>query len=190
MLEFTLSEGKIVLSKEIVLFKELETVYNLKDGEKLLLSISYMHSRSMQNPFRDLDFRVKETNVFMAVFKVKNFEALKLSKVNIKKYKEAEEVFKFYNTTAEGRMSASINRKFDELAILMDETVPTIEESVTKSGEVKYNSNLTIILNLFSKLDVIMKARSTLETAILKNESAGRLRGGGRSSFRESGTFK
>ena len=191
MLEFTLAGGKIVLSKEIVLFEELHTLYKLPEGPKLLESIYYMYSRDLKgNPFRDISESVKESNVFMAVFKKENLKSLKLSKGTLKLYEAATDIFLKYNATAEGRLSASIDKKLDEISIMLDSTVPTIEESLTKSGETKYNSNLGIILNMFSKIDTIMKAKSTLETAILKNESKGRLRGGGKSSFREMGIFK
>lgn len=191
MLEFTLAEGEIVLSKEIVLFDELRAVYELPDGGKLLQTIYFMHSRDKKsNPFRDLDTAVRESNVFMAVFKKKGIKELKLPTKTLKLYEVAEETFLKFNSTAESRLNASIDKKLDEISTMLDDTVPTIEESVTKSGEVKYNSNLNIILNMFSKIDVIMKAKHTLETSIMKNESRGTLRGGGKSSFREMGIFK
>jgi len=189
MLKFTLVKGKVVLSPNIVLFDELKTVYDMKDGDKLLQTIYYMHSRDTENPFRDLDSVVKESNVFMAVFKKESLKALKLNKKGNDAYLAAEKLFLKFNDTAESRLHSSIDKKLDEISRLLDETVPTIEESVTKSGEVKYNSNLTIILNMFSKIEVILKARTTLESAILKNESKGKLRGGGKSSFRETGIF-
>lgn len=191
MLEFTLADGEIVLSKEIVLFDELKEVYDLPSGPKLLQAIYYTHSRDQKNnPFRDLNPQVKESNIFMAVFKKKGLKELKLSAKVLKMYKAAEDVFVAYNATAEGRLNASIDKKLDEISTMLDSTVPTIEESITKNGEVKYNSNLSIILNMFSKIEVIMKAKGTLETAIMKNESRGKIRGGGKSSFREMGIFK
>lgn len=190
MLKFTIMKGKVVLSPEIALFPELQTVYDMKDGDKLLQSIYYMHSRDKDNPFRDLDLMVKESNVFMAIFKKESLTALKLTKKAHAAYLVAEKLFLKHNETAESRLHKSIDKKLDEISKLLDDTVPTIEESITKSGEVKYNSNLTIILNMFSKIEIIMKARTTLENSILKNESKGKLRGGGKSSFREMGIFK
>ena len=189
MLKFVLQKDKIVLSPEIVLIDSLHELYKLPNGNKLLQSIYYMHSREPDNPFRDIDYAVKESNVFMAIFKKPSLRELKLSEEELKMYRRAEDDFLKYNQTAESRLSASIDKKLDEISTLLDNTTPAIEESMTKSGEIKYNSNLTIILNLFSKIESIMKARSTLETAILKNESKGRLRGGRSSSFRERGTF-
>jgi hypothetical protein len=39
----------------------------------------------------------------------------------------------------------------------MLDDIPIIEESVTNSGETKFNSNLPIMLNAFAKLETIMK---------------------------------
>jgi len=190
MLKFILDKDKIILSPEIVLIDSLKELYDMPNGPKLLQSIYYMHSREDNNPFRDLDDVVKESNVFMAIFKKESLKALKLSKKALEVYRRAEADFLKFTLTPESRLKDSIDRKLDEISRLLNDTIPSIEENVTKSGEVKFNSNLTIILNLFSKIEVIMKARNTLATAILKNESKGRLRGGGSSSFRERGVFK
>jgi hypothetical protein len=39
---------------------------------------------------------------------------------------------------------------------MLDDNIPIIE-SVTNSGETKFNSNLPIMLNAFAKLETIMK---------------------------------
>ena len=87
-------------------------------------------------------------------------------------------------------MMRTINKKLDEISRMLDNTVPAIEESVTKNGEVKYNSNLGIILNMFTKVETVMKAKDKLQDSIRKRENAGRIRGGGKSSFREKGLIK
>jgi hypothetical protein len=56
-----------------------------------------------------------------------------------------------YNSTPEIRMLKSIDKKIDEISML-DDNIPIIEESVTNSGETKFNSNLPIMLNAFAKL--------------------------------------
>ena len=131
MLKFTLVKGEIVLSPEIVLFKELSDVYDIDDGDKLLQSIYYMHSRASDNPFKDLDLFVKEENVFMALFKKKSLGLLKLSKDTLSKYRRAEDIFIKHTTTTESRMYASIDKKMDEIARMLDDTVPTIDHPVS-----------------------------------------------------------
>jgi hypothetical protein len=51
-----------------------------------------------------------------------------------------------YNSTPEIRMLKSIE-KIDEYLLMLDDNIPIIEESVTNSGETKFNSNLPIMLN-------------------------------------------
>jgi hypothetical protein len=41
---------------------------------------------------------------------------------------------------------------------MLDDNIPIIE-SVTNSGETKFNSNLPIMLNAFAKLETIMKSK-------------------------------
>lgn len=191
MIELILEKGEIVLSKDIVLFDELKKLFEVnKLGKKLVQALYYMHAVGGKNPFSDLDALVREESVFMAVFGKASLVDLKLSEKNLKLYKDAENLYEKYAHTAESRLERSINTKLDEISRMLDETVPTIEESVTKSGEVKYNSNLGIILNMFSKIDVIMKAKTTLQQAIQKKTNSGRVKGGGTSSFLEKGLVK
>jgi hypothetical protein len=60
---------------------------------------------------------------------------------------------------------------------MLDDNIPIIEESVTNSGETKFNSNLPIMLNAFAKLETIMKSKVLLQSAIAKTVGAGRNKG-------------
>jgi hypothetical protein len=60
---------------------------------------------------------------------------------------------------------------------MLDDNIPIIEESVTNSGETKFNSNLPIMLNAFAKLETIMKSKVLLQSAIAKTVGAGRKKG-------------
>ena len=189
MLSFTIVKGKIVLDPNIVLFGSLSDLYEKVRGEALLRVIYYMHSRDTENPFRDLEERILEENVLQVVFSVANWNELKLTKVEKHLYLEAEKTFIKYNLTAESRLEKAIDKKIDEITIMLNDTTPTIEESVTKNGEVKFNTNLNIILNLFTKIETIMKSKTVLQNAILKQEGKGKIKGGGTTSFRELGTL-
>jgi hypothetical protein len=68
-----------------------------------------------------------------------------------------------YNSTPEIRMLKSIDKKIDEISTMLDDNIPIIEESVTNSGETKFNSNLPIMLNAF-KLETIMKSKVLLQS--------------------------
>ena len=159
----------------------------MKDGNRLLQLIYYRHSKNNANPFRNLDARVKEENVMQRVFRVNSFKELKLSVKDLEAFKAAEKLYIKHNQTAEGRLINSIETKLDEIAVMLDETTPSIEETILKSGEVKFNTNITIMTNLFSKIESIMKSKSILENAVLKQEGVGRVKGGGTTSFREVG---
>lgn len=185
MLSFTIAKGKLALSPNIVLFKELQDLYDSKDGSKYLQVIYYLHSADVENPFKDISKLTLERNVLETVFKKSDWKDLKMTKAMQTKYDLAEALFIKHNKTAESRLLTSINKKFDEVSTMLDNTKPIIEESVTRSGETKFNSNLTIILNLFTKIETIMKSKTLLTNAIRKQEGEGRLRGGGTSSFRE-----
>jgi hypothetical protein len=82
-----------------------------------------------------------------------------------------------YNSTPEIRMLKSIDKKIDEISTMLDDNIPIIEESVTNSGETKFNSNLPIMLNAFAKLETIMKSKVLLQSAIAKTVGAGRKKG-------------
>jgi lipopolysaccharide biosynthesis glycosyltransferase len=187
MIKFTIVKDRVVLDPNIVLLRDLKALYDYPDGDKYLKVIYYMHSTDVENPFRDLDARVVEENVLMVVFKKKTWEDLKMSDELVALYKKAEDVFLFYNTTSETRMLKALNRKMDEIAAMLDTTAPAIEEFTTDKGEIKFNSNLPIILNAFTKLETLMKSKTLLAESIVKAEGVSKVRGGGVSSFRDKG---
>lgn len=187
MLKFTLVNNKIALDPNIVLLEDLHNLYKEKRGEKLLQVIYFMYSRDTENPFRDLDQITIAENVISSVFKKKSLTELNLTAREAKLFSKAEKIFIKHNITSEARLEKAIDKKLDEISTMLNDTTPTIEESVTKSGEVKFNTNLTIILNLFTKIETIMKSKSVLQAAIRKQEGTGRIKGGGTTSFREMG---
>jgi hypothetical protein len=56
MIRFTITSGKLVLDPNIVLFKDLQDLFNV-DGPKFLQVIYYTHSTEPDNPFTGLDAR-------------------------------------------------------------------------------------------------------------------------------------
>lgn len=189
MIRFTIVGGKLVLDPNIVLFKELQELYDVADGQKFLQVIYYTHSTEADNPFSGLDARVLEENILRAVFNKSSWKELKVSKDIELKFNTATDLFLKYNSTPEIRMLKSIDRKIDEISTMLDDNIPTIEESVTNSGETKFNSNLPIMLSAFAKLETIMKSKGLLQNAITKTEGAGRNKGNTSTSFRERGSI-
>lgn len=189
MIKFTIVKGKLVLDPNIVLFKELSAVYDLKDGEKLLQVIYFRHSTEADNPFKDLDMRMKDENILQVVYGKPSWGDVKLSKKSIELFHAAEALFLEYNSTPEARMLIAMNKKIDQIAVMLDDNAPVIEETTTSSGEIKFNTNLTIILNAFTKVETMIKSKGLLNNAILKAEAAGKVRGGGTTSFREMGVL-
>lgn len=185
MIKFTIVKGNLVLDPNIVLIRELNDLYKVKDGDKLLQLIYYRHSTDVDNPFRDLDARVLEENILRLVFNKSSWDDIKLASDIRKKFEKAEETFLFFNSTPESRLLRSVNAKMDQIAKMLDDNDPVIEESVTSSGETKFNTNLTIMLNAFTKIETIIKSKTILNNAILKAEASGKVRGGGTTSFRE-----
>ena len=190
MVRFTIVNNKVVLDPNIVLLKGLSDLYQEPRGPKFLQVIYYLHSRNQDNPFRDLDQVTIETNVLQAVFNKPTWETLKMTAKEKKLYESAEDVFLKHNTTPESRLERAIDKKLDEVSKMLNDITPTIEETVTRSGEVKFSTNLTIMLNLFTKVETIMKSKTVLQNVILKQETAGKIRGGGTTSFREMGLLK
>jgi len=189
MIRFTIAGGKLVLDPNIVLFQELQDLYNVPDGQKFLQVIYYTHSSENDNPFRDLDARVLEENIMRAVFQKGSWKEIKISKDIEKKFDLATALFIKYNSTPEIRMLKSIDRKIDEISTMLDNNTPIIEESVTSSGETKFNSNLPIMLNAFAKLETIMKSKGMLQNSIIKASGEGRNKGNTSTSFRERGAI-
>jgi len=190
MIKFTIVKDRVVLDPNIVLFKELKDLYDQPNGDKYLQVIYYTHSTDPENPFRDLDAKVLEENILRIVFNKATWEELNMSDDLKQKFKAAEDTFLYYNTTSETRLLKSINKKLDEISTMLDDTIPAIEQFTTATGEIKFNSNMTIMLNTFSKIEVIMKSKTLLTEAIAKSEGVSKVKRGGTTSFRERGLLK
>jgi hypothetical protein len=78
MIRFTITSGKLVLDPNIVLFKDLQDLFNCADGPKFLQVIYYTHSTEPDNPFTGLDARVLEENILRAVFNKSTWKELKV----------------------------------------------------------------------------------------------------------------
>jgi hypothetical protein len=187
MINLTLVKGKVVLDPNIVLFEELKELYDLPRGDAFLKIIYYRHSREAENPFKDLSSLVLEENLMRVIFRKDSWKDINPTKKEVELFERAEKLFIKYNTTPEARLEKSINKKIDEISHMLNDVVPEIEKNFTKSGETKFSTNLNIIINLFTKIETVLKGKSVLQNAIMKQESAGRVRGGGTTSFREMG---
>jgi hypothetical protein len=109
MIRFTITSGKLVLDPNIVLFKDLQDLFNCA-GPKFLQVIYYTHSTEPDNPFTGLDARVLEENILRAVFNKSTWKELKVPKATEDKFKLATDLFLMYNTP-EIRMLKSIDKK-------------------------------------------------------------------------------
>lgn len=184
MIKFIIAKGKLVLDPSIILLKDLNDLYNCKQGDKLLQVIYYTHAKDVENPFKDLDRRVISTNVLQAVFGKAEWKDLKTTKETDKIFDKAEKCFLYHCSTPETRLKESLEVKMDEITTMLNENTPVIEENVNPTtGEIKFSSNMPIILNAFSKIEVLMKSKQLLESSIVKSEGANVRRGS--TSFRE-----
>jgi hypothetical protein len=89
MIRFTITSGKLVLDPNIVLFKDLQDLFNCADG-KFLQVIYYTHST--EPPFTGLDARVLEENILRAVFNKSTWKELKVPKATEDKFKLATDL--------------------------------------------------------------------------------------------------
>jgi hypothetical protein len=76
------------------------------------------------------------------------WKELKVPKATEDKFKLATELFLMYNSMKYVCLNLSIKDRRN----IWCYDIPIIEESVTNSGETKFNSNLPIMLNAFAKL--------------------------------------
>jgi hypothetical protein len=67
MIRFTITSGKLVLDPNIVLFKDLQDLFNCADGPKFPSGDLHPFYRARQ-PFHWADARVLEENILRAVF--------------------------------------------------------------------------------------------------------------------------
>jgi len=171
MIKFTLHKGEVVLDTSIVLFDDLKAVYDMPRGNQFLQVIFYRHSREPDNPFRDISAMVLEENIVRVVFRKGTWKEVGITKKEAALFEKAEKIFIEYTTTPEARLERSLNKKLDEISFMLDNEVPKIEKTLTKSNKIEYSTNMTIILNLFTKIETILKGKSILNNVILKNQA-------------------
>jgi hypothetical protein len=119
MIRFTITSGKLVLDPNIVLFKDLQDLFNCADGPKFLQVIYYTHSTE---PDLSLGWMlgVLEENILRAVFNKSTWKELKVPKATEDKFKLATDLFLMYNSTPE----KSIDKKIDEISTMLDDNIP------------------------------------------------------------------
>jgi hypothetical protein len=125
MIRFTITSGKLVLDPNIVLFKDLQDLFNCADGPKFLQVIYYTHSTEPDNPFTGLDAKYWK-RISCGRFNKSTWKELKVPKATEDKFKLATDLFLMYNSTPEIRMLKSIDKKIDEISTI-DDNIPIIE---------------------------------------------------------------
>lgn len=193
MLKFTTLDNKVVIDPSVLLIKEFTNILDYgkgKDlGNQLLLYIFYCCDLTEQNPFRDIDYRLKEDQALSRAFsgaKKKVFN--KKEKALIEAGMDA---YNFFNETALERATLSYDKKIDEIRTLMDDIVPEVHPTFDDDGNIdKYVSNNKIIADFSLQLgNMAVYKLKALETA-KKIENTGRVRGGKGSSLIERGGFR
>lgn len=203
MLRFTIHNGKVVIDPSLLMMKEftdiLEYAKNNEDlGNRLLLYVYYCCDLNKDNPMRDVDFRLKESQAMsraLGPIKKTSFTKKEESLIGA-----AMDAYNFTNETALERASLTYDQKIDEIRSLLEKTKPelhavyesctcnTCQENVVDVIE-KYVSNDRIIGNFAKQLNELAVYKlHALETA-KKIENTGRVRGGKGSSIIERGVY-
>jgi len=189
MLKFTLSRGKIVLDKSVVLMKEFTSILDKYPGGRgmdMLLHIFYCCELSTDNPYSNVDFLIKEKKSENRVFGKNNV----FTKEEVEHIHEGFNAYNFFNETAVERGGNTFDDKIDEIRALLARTKPVIHTVVDETGAIeKFVSNDKILDSFAAQINKY----ATYKLASIKTASqiqgAGRIRGGRSSSAIESGHF-
>jgi hypothetical protein len=212
MLKFTLFNGKVVIDPSLVMIQEFTDILDygkVKSNDdlsnRLLLYVFYCCDLTEQNPLRDVDYRLKESQALTRAFPgVKQKEFTKKEDTLIS---AAIDAYNFLNETSLERATLSYDQKIDEVRTLLDSIKPEVHslyelhlcdecqsngnDVLNEVREVKeYISNNKIIADLSKQLgDMAIYKLRAMETA-KKIENTGRVRGGKGSSLIERGGFR
>jgi len=174
-------------------------------GQRMLLYVFYCCDLTEQNPLRDVDYRLKESQANSRSFpgkKPKEFNKKESSLVD-----SALDAYNFLNETAIERATLAYDKKIDEIRTLLESTLPEIhatyethicemcasnhDDALQEIQEIKsYVANDKIIASFASQLTTMaVNKLKAMETA-KKIENTGRVRGKKGSSLIERGSFR
>lgn len=191
-LKLDIVNDKVVITPSMKVIPELDkiiTLSNKKKSNQYLMYIYFSSSLDEENPYRDLEIPVRETEALFRAFNTTKKVALTDEEKAI--IVPAKEAYIKYTETADERIVFSYNRKLDELKELLDSNKPVIERfDNPQTGEVKFSTNSDIITKIMGSIDSLIEKREKIKASLLNQNTTGRVKGGYASSLIEKGNFK
>lgn len=192
-LKFTILNNKVLVDPNITLLKEFADIIEYGKSKKdekiafdMLLYIYYCCDLTSDNPFKDVDYRLKEEQAYARIFGKKKLLAKEKALIE-----SGMDAYNFFNENALERAGLAYDKKIDEIRSLLDEVVPEVHPVMDESGEIdKYVSNDKIIASFSKQLnEMAVYKLKAMETA-KKIENTGRVRGNKGSSLIERGGLR
>jgi len=190
MLKFTVLNNNVCVDPNIILIKEFDAIvqYGIKKKDpnlsnRLLLYIFYCCDLTSDNPVKDVDFRLKESQAMAIAFRG---EKKSFTKEEEKLVNAGIDAYNFYNETSAERAIYAIDKKIDEARTSLEAMeLEVVRNTDPNNGKVTFTSNEGIMGNLADQIGKMMTLKLTVANAATKLENTGRVRGGKGSSIAE-----
>ena len=190
MLKFTISRGKVVLDKSVILVKEFTDILAKYPGDKgmnMLLHIFYCCELSDDNMYKNVNFLLKEKSSQARIFGKKHIfteeEAMYIH--------NGFNAYNFFNETAVERGGNTFDDKIDEISSLLAKTKPVIHTVLDAEGNIdKFVANDKILDSFAAQINKYAGYKLASIKTATQIQGAGRIRGNKSSSAIEAGLFE
>lgn len=198
-LKFTLHQGKVLPDPNTELIEEFQDIiqYGKKKDDtdlsnRMLLYVFWCCDLTDDNPFRDLDYRLKEEQALNRCLKSYKGNKKTFTKTEMSLIEAAMDAYNFFNENSLERVANAYDRKIDELRSDLDGMRLEIHHVTNPdTGEViRIVSNEKIIDNIAKQIVDLAGYKLRALEAAKKIENKGRVRGDKGSSLIETGRFR
>lgn len=171
MIKFDIEGSKVIISPETLTIKAFRDIWDYdkspdKELASRMLTFVY-HFMDLDSPFAGADYKER-----YELCRAENGLPKDMSEEESKLLEEACRMYdeEHLNDSAEKRFLRIWDEKIDQLRELVERTTPEIKSFISKTGEVKYTTNTSILTKIMNEMDALMKTKEALE-ARLKNKS-------------------
>jgi hypothetical protein len=179
MLKFKFRKEKLILTPQIMLFKEFSTIFehdktaDQTKANNMMKYVFYMCDLSEDNPHRDAGER-KHDDSMKAAFGSRS--KIALTKVDKERMEKAMQCYIKYNETAEERLLKTFDETAYALRAELDDTIPETVEN-EKDGVITFVSNSQLISLGLSELNDIKTKRELIVAAVRREAMSTKIRG-------------
>lgn len=190
-MNWKIEKDKLILTPESLLIPEFKELYDIeKAGIHHLKFVYLVCDKTLNNPLFNVAFDEKEIKAKQITYDYRNNTTnyIRFYDRDKEVIDRAIKVYDSLNEKSEYRLMSSIDKKIDEIRIMMNNIEPKIVENLNAgTGVTTFASNVKIILDVLQQIDDLLASKDSIEKRITKEIGKSKAKGDNKRSPLEQG---